>query len=192
MSRSWPRQPEPNPGQLLVSTPVTRDPNFDRTVLLMVDHDEKGSLGLVLNRPTDQPVPGGLSRWGDAADGADHLLAGGPVEPDALLAVGSRSPGHAGDPPDSAMMAVDHDLWMLDLTTDPGQLDPSIDELRIFTGYAGWGPGQLTAELGADGWWVLDRQPGDLVGGEALWARVLRRHRGLQRFATLPADPSHN
>lgn len=186
MDRAWPRQPEPEVGQFLLATPTTRDPNFDRTVVLMVEHAEPGSLGLVVNRITPQPVPGPVRHWVSATGHQDTLLAGGPVEIDALLGVARAARG-------AGLLPIDDELSMLDLATDADGID-ELERAWIFAGYAGWGAGQLANEIRLDGWWVADRLPGDLesIGQQDLWARIVRRQPGLERFATFPADPGLN
>ena len=76
-------------GRLLVATPPLVDANFDRSVVLMVDHDEEGAVGVVLNRPGAQSLPEPLDRWGDLLSPPTVLFHGGPVSPETLLALGS-------------------------------------------------------------------------------------------------------
>jgi len=157
-------------------------------VVLIIDHDEEGSLGLVTNRPTGAPLPSALDRWSDLDAVESQLFRGGPVEANAMLAVGTLGTNvtPAGARP------IDDQVSLLDLSGDATILVPHFASVRIFAGYAGWGAGQLSDELCGDGWWVLDREPDDLVAGPELWANVVGRTPGLQRFATLPADPTMN
>ncbi len=74
-------------GRLLVATPQLLDPHFDHTVVLLLDHDDDGTLGVVLNRPTGVGVVTVLSEWSDLVDGPPVLFEGGPVSPDAALAL---------------------------------------------------------------------------------------------------------
>ena len=80
---------EPRVGDLLVATPALLDPNFERTVVLILDLDENGALGVVLNRPSDVPVREVLPDWTDVAGNPDVLFQGGPVSTDSALAVGA-------------------------------------------------------------------------------------------------------
>src|SRR5690606_22310740 len=80
-------------GQLLVAAPSLLDPNFHRTVVLMLDHDENGALGLVLNRPSLTPVGEVLERWEELAAEPGLVHVGGPVEPTAVIALGGVAPG---------------------------------------------------------------------------------------------------
>ena len=74
-------------GRLLVATPALADPNFDRAVVLLLDHDEKGSLGVVLNRPTPVDVGDILEGWADLAGAPGVVFQGGPVSLDSALGV---------------------------------------------------------------------------------------------------------
>ena len=83
----------------------------------------------------------------------------------------------------------------MDLESDPAFVAPWLEQLRIFAGYAGWGPGQLEAEMEAGAWWALDAQEGDTFSDEPteLWRKVLRRQGGLLALASAyPPDPTLN
>lgn len=182
-------------GRLLVSTPRLADPNFVRTVVLLLDHDENGSLGVVLNRPSPVPVADVLEDWGDLATRPDVLFHGGPVSVDSALAVATLVPGQdpTGDP--VGFRRLFDDTGIVDLDTPPELLSGAIGQLRIFAGYAGWGVDQLVSEVEEGSWYVLPLEYGDLFGADpgALWARVLRRQPGeLAWVSTRPADPTMN
>src|SRR4029450_1172808 len=72
-------------GHLLVATPGLRDPNFERTVVLLVAHEEGGALGVVLNRATEVPVSEVLAGWGGLASEPAVVFEGGPVQPEAAI-----------------------------------------------------------------------------------------------------------
>jgi len=182
-------------GRLLVATPALVDPNFDHTVVLLLDIDEAGALGVVLNRPSGVPVVEILPDWADVASSPDVLFAGGPVSTDSALAVGilPRAAEAADDP--VGFRRLYGDVGIIDLDAPTEIVTPSLGGLRIFAGYAGWGSGQLEAELEADSWYVLPSRPGDLFGAdpEGLWSRVLRRQPGeLAWVSTRPMDPTLN
>jgi putative transcriptional regulator len=87
------------------------------------------------------------------------------------------------------------ELGTLDLEQDPDDLAPGVEAIRVFAGYAGWGPGQLEGEIDAGAWFVLAAEPGDVMSDdpEQLWKRVLRRQGGkLALVAAFPDDPSTN
>ncbi len=165
----------PGPGVLLVATPLLGDPNFSRSVVLLLQHDAEGSLGVVLDRPTTIAVDEYLPDWGPVAAPPAVVFHGGPV--DAEVGIG---------------VCLKHgSIEVVQLDTEP--LDNA--SVRIFAGYAGWGPGQLEDELDEDAWFTIDFRPDDLLTDrpEELWTAVLRRQPGhLAFYATYPADPMQN
>ncbi|MFD6420088.1 YqgE/AlgH family protein [Streptomyces sp. NPDC060194] len=183
-------------GRLLVATPDLGDPNFTRTVVLVLDHDAKGSLGVVLNRPTPVGVADILDGWAELAGEPGVVFQGGPVALDSALAVGVLPGGRAGDPVRTAGWRRVHGaIGVVDLDSPPELLAPVLGALRVFAGYAGWGPGQLRRELDAGAWYVVAAEPGDVSSPapETLWRAVLRRQRTrLAMVATYPDDPSLN
>jgi putative transcriptional regulator len=159
-------------GQLLVAAPSLIDPNFRRTVVLILEHTGEGALGLVLNRPTDVT--------------AGHA---GPVQPGAVIALGEYV---EQPPPDRSLIGP---VAALDLDEDAEELAGRLSRARLFAGYAGWGDGQLDGEVEGEDWITLPALPGDVFGEEheQLWNRVLRRKGGrFQLIATMPEDPSLN
>ena len=184
-------------GCLLVATPVLTDPNFHRTVILVVEHEaEEGTLGVVLNRPTDVPVDRVLDTWSELVTGPSVVFKGGPVAPNSALAIG-QVPGDAEPLGWHALdgAAAVSRLGLVDLDAPPDLLAPAIDRLRVYAGYAGWAPGQLKAEIDEGAWYVVAAEPTDAFAGqpEGLWADVLRRQGGEMAFtATFPDDPSQN
>jgi putative transcriptional regulator len=179
-------------GRLIVATPAMLDPNFSRTVVLLLDHDEDGALGLVLNRATEVPVEEVLPGWGGVVDPPAVLFGGGPVEPGAVIGLGrarSDSGPREWEPIVGRLRAVDP-------TMDPALVPTEVDAVRIFAGYAGWSPGQLEAELEQDAWFVLDSDAEhDPFSDEPdnLWNRVFARQTGeLRLLTTYPDDPSMN
>jgi putative transcriptional regulator len=183
---------EPAAGRLLVASPTLLDPNFVRTVVLLLDHDGEGTLGVVLNRPTTVPVASVLPGWATTVDKPPVLFDGGPVSGDSALAV--TCVPEAGEDP-VGFRRLFGPTGMVDLDTPLEVLAPAMTRMRIFAGYAGWGGGQLDAELEEGSWYVVAAETADIFAeapGE-LWRQVLRRQRGpLAWVATMPLDPSHN
>ncbi|MCX5343238.1 YqgE/AlgH family protein [Streptomyces sp. R-74717] len=178
-------------GRLLVATPALADPNFDRAVVLLLDHDEEGSLGVVLNRPTPVGVGDILTSWAGLTGEPDVVFQGGPVSLDSALGV-AVIPGDEGP---LGWRRVYGAIGLVDLEAPPELLAAALGSLRIFAGYAGWGPGQLETELGEGAWYVVESEPGDVSSPrpEHLWRAVLRRQRSeLAMIATYPDDPSLN
>ncbi len=183
-------------GRLLVATPMLGDPNFRRTVVLVVEHEpEQGTLGVVLNRPTKVPVGQVLEPWTELATDPSVVFTGGPVSPTSALAL-AHVPGtdepvgwHPLEGPAVAR------LGLIDLDAPPGLLAAAIVSLRVYTGYAGWSAGQLQAEIQEGAWYVLPAEPSDAFCAEPgqLWPAVLRRQGGeLAYVATYPDDPGLN
>ncbi|WP_329217810.1 YqgE/AlgH family protein [Streptomyces sp. NBC_01485] len=182
-------------GRLLVATPVLADPNFDRAVVLLLDHDEKGSLGVVLNRPTPVGVSDILEGWADFTGEPGVVFQGGPVSLDSALGIAVIPGGPAVDGTPLGWRRVHGAIGLVDLEAPPQLLAPALGSLRIFAGYAGWGPGQLQDELEEGAWYVVDSEPGDVSCPfpERLWREVLRRQRSeLAMVATYPDDASLN
>jgi putative transcriptional regulator len=175
-------------GQLLIAGPGLLDPNFWRTVVLIVEHSDGGALGLVLNRPSETTVGEAVSELEQLLDVDDPLYVGGPVQPSALIVLAEFE-----QPDEAALIAFD-DIGVL---ASGAQEDPSliVRRGRAFVGHAGWGPGQLDDEVDR-GDWILEpavrddaftRTPTDL------WSTVLTRKGGSYALvARMPPDPSVN
>jgi putative transcriptional regulator len=188
---------DPKAGRLLVATPMLGDPNFKRTVVLVVEHEvTEGTLGVVLNRPTQVSVGQVLEQWTDLVSEPSVVFRGGPVSPSSALAL-ALVPGK--DEP-LGWRALDGApslarLGLLDLDAPPSVLAPAIQSLRVYAGYAGWSPGQLQAEIDEGAWHVVTAEPGDVFAAspDALWRMVLHRQEGdLAFLATYPDDPGLN
>lgn len=184
-------------GRLLVATPALLDPNFHRTVVLLLDVDDTGALGVVLNRPSEVPVSSILPAWSEQVPQPDVIFAGGPVATDSALAV-----AHVDDQSvrgeDAELVGfrpVYENTGIVDLDTPAELIATAVVGMRVFAGYAGWGPGQLQAECLEGSWVTVDSQPGDVFGHdpERLWTVVLRRQPGeLAWLSTAPLDPTVN
>ena len=182
----------PTKGRLLLATPPLEDPNFDRTVIYVLEHHDEGALGLVLNRPIDEQLTEPLDAWVTLQSDPSQIFAGGPVEPDALIAL-ARTTGEVDD--EDHLAPLNADIASADLSADPVLISSTISALRVFRGYAGWGPGQLDGEIDAGAWMVLDTEPGDVFTDhpDDLWRTVLRRQPGrLAWLATAPDDLAVN
>ncbi len=178
-------------GRILLATPALDDPNFERAVILVLDHDEDGALGVVLNKASQVEVGDTLEGWVELAADPAVVFGGGPVEPTAIVALGSSSVGVAPD----GWTPILERIRLVDLDQDPALAAADLDHVRVFAGYAGWAPGQLEDEILQGAWFALDAQPGDVFtdAPDGLWRTVLRRQPDeLRLLATFPADPSLN
>lgn len=181
----------PVTGSLLVASATLVDPNFARCVLLVLDSEPGGTLGVTLNRPSATPVGEVLETWQDMTTTPGTLFHGGPVGPDAALALGAMR----GEPPPSGWQPLTGSLGMVDLDTDPEDFLGRLTALRVYAGYAGWSAGQLEAEIAEGSWHVVPSTPADLFSPtpDRVWADVLRRQDApLSLLATLPQDVTMN
>lgn len=181
----------PLTGQLLVATPRLLDPNFYRAVLFVLDSDEDGSLGVVINRPSQLPLSVVLPAWAEAVSAPPLLFSGGPVSEEAALAVGLAF----GDGPTLGFKRLTGCYGLVDLDLVPAALLSELSGVRVFSGYAGWGEGQLEAEIAEGSWYVVDALPSDVLSEhpDQLWRAVLRRQPGEMAYvATFPDDPTMN
>lgn len=177
-----------------MAAPGLRDPNFHRTVVLVIDHRETGTLGVVLNRPSEVPVDEVLPSWGPHATRPQSLYVGGPMEQRAALCVAALPAGVDAANLDG-VIGVRGALALVDLDSDPDLLVPQVRGLRVFAGYAGWDAGQLDVEIGRGDWVVAPALADDVLApaGVDVWGRVLRRQgMPLALLATYPDEPTHN
>jgi len=178
-------------GRLLVAAPGMLDPNFDRTVVLLLEHSADGAVGVVLNRPSDTDVSDPLPAWADVAAPPAVVFTGGPVVPDGALALGRAGEGAEPD----HWTPLFGGLGLVQLDDAAAGPRVGVDRLRVFAGHAGWTSGQLEAEVAAGGWIVVDAEADDAFAADPvdLWRRVLARQPGrLAWFANCPPDPRVN
>jgi putative transcriptional regulator len=179
-------------GRLLVAQPSLRDPNFERTVVLVLEHGEDGAIGVVLNRPSEFGVDGALPNWAALASAPAVVFIGGPVVEAGTAICLARARAEA---PDEVFKPVLEGVGTLDVNRAPEELGSAIEEVRVYAGYAGWTAGQLEGEIEAGGWFVVDARPVDgfTSDPERLWHAVLGRQPGeMGWFATFPPDITMN
>lgn len=177
-------------GQLLIAGPRLIDPNFWRTVVLVVDHSEEGAFGLVLNRPSETSVGESVPELAALIDPDEPLFIGGPVQPSTVITV-----GRFNDIGDAALAAFD-DIGVLGTGGPPMQdLAEHVVSARAFVGHSGWGPGQLDDELESGDWILEPARRRDVFSDSPreLWSDVLTRKGGSYALvARMPMDPSLN
>ena len=182
------------PGTLLVAAPSLLDPNFRRTVVYVVEHRQRGSLGVVLNRPSEVALQDVLPAWAPLSSQPPSVFVGGPVDAKTALCLAAL---RAGQQPNGAdgLVAVSGPVALVNLDGDPEALAPRVRGLRVFAGYAGWDAGQLVGEIGRGDWFVVPALPDDVLTGRGpdLWSRVLRRQGApLALLSTFPLDTRHH
>jgi putative transcriptional regulator len=196
-------------GRLLVATPPLGDPNFDRTVIYVLEHSSVGAVGLVLNRTggiggraesTIREIPTALDdvdatltvleAWQPLLAPPRRMFVGGPVGDDSLIAL-AAGVGRSSE----TWGALTGSIGTVDLTVAPDEAAEQIERVRIFRGYSGWGPGQLDAELDEGAWMVFDAEDDDMFTDrpDLLWRAVVRRQGGrLAWIADAPDDITAN
>ncbi|WP_158853050.1 YqgE/AlgH family protein [Saccharothrix deserti] len=182
------------PGSLLVAAPSLTDSNFRRTVVYIIDHRGEGTLGVVLNRPSEVAVHDVLPAWGPHVTRPQAVYIGGPVEQKTALCLAALRTGE-----DLAslegVVGVHGPVALVDLDADPDALVEKVRGMRVFAGYSGWGEGQLDNEISRGDWIVVKGLPDDVLtpANVDLWGRVLRRQ-GMPTalLATFPTDIRRN
>lgn len=177
-------------GRLLVAAPTLDDPNFHRTVVLMLEHSPEGALGLVLNRPTELLAHDALPpELGEALPAGEYVHQGGPVQPEAVILLADFV-----DPAGAATLTFGS-VGIVDPGADVAGLGESVRAIRAFGGYAGWSDGQLEQEIADEAWIDATGIAADVFTDEPdrLWSAVLDRKGGSWRvLARLPEDPTLN
>ena len=180
-----------NKGDLLISEPFLADTNFERSVILLCEHNEEGSLGFVLNKPSLLTLQDVLE---EAVGSEQSLYTGGPVQQNTLHFVHRVS--QLQDGADDLGQGI---LWggnFEQLLSLMNTRQLMAEDIRFFVGYSGWAPGQLASELAEEAWIVYSRATGEHifdVPPERLWQEILRTMGGKYRmFSNYPIDPRLN
>jgi putative transcriptional regulator len=177
-------------GQLLIASPTLIDPNFQRTVVLVAEHDgESGAMGVVLNRAGDLEVSDAAPLLAGLVEPGATVHEGGPVQPAAVVILAQFEAGA------SAVVPVFDDVGFVAGDADFDALSPDLRRARVFAGLAGWSPGQLEAEIDREDWILEPARDDDVFteSPEALWGMVLERKGGsFALVARMPPDPSLN
>lgn len=182
----------PSVGELLVSSSGGSEQFFDSAVILLLDCDHEGALGVALNKLSPTELESVLPQWHGLLSPPKLLFAGGPVSPQSAICVAKLQ--EPTEEPLGWRQVVD-DIGLLHLDTPVELATGCFTDLRIFAGYAGWEPGQLEEELSRGAWIRMPRRDEDVFTADpaGLWRRVLRRHGGTPALlSTWPADPELN
>lgn len=172
-------------GSLLVATPGLLDPNFVRTVVLLLEHGPEGTVGVVLNRPSEVPVAEHLPEWEGYLTEPAVVFVGGPVMNEVAVGVGERGAGL-----DEEWTPVVGSVGPVDLGSGPEGVE-DLGRVRVYSGYAGWDGSQLELELAVGSWFVVPAEVSDVFTDrpDGLWREVLGRQPGrLALFANFPDD----
>jgi len=181
----------PECGDILISEPYLPDPNFERSVILLCEHNDEGSLGFVLNQPTEVKLTEVLEE-ANIKDSIVHI--GGPVQKETLHFIHSLKSPLKNDVQINEGVYWGGDFNSLLSAVNLGVVEPN--QVKFFIGYSGWSPGQLEEEIKAKSWIVCKKVTLDLVfnlESEQQWREVLVRMGGkFKMIANYPADPSLN
>jgi putative transcriptional regulator len=162
----------PDGGFLLVAKPSIQDPNFAHTVVLVALVPDGATLGVILNRPTKRSLADILPGDERLARFTEPLCIGGPVQATGLFALfrGTEAPGESFPMIGDVRFAI-HPATVEQLLRNPPEA------LRLFAGYAGWGPGQLDGELARGDWWTLQADVETIFRKDTgtLWEELSRR-----------------
>src|ERR1700754_85238 len=177
-------------GKLILASPVLRDPNFSRTVVLIAEHTDDGAMGLVLNRPAGSTVGEAVPDLSWLAGETEPVFVGGPVAETAVIVLAEF------ERPELAGALVEGDLGFIGSgADDPERLGGATRRARVFAGHAGWGPGQLEDELAEEAWIIEPPERPEIFteDPDGLWSQVLRRKgREFALLSTMPLDPTLN
>ena len=168
--------------------------DFARTVILLIDVTPEATFGVVLNRRSELAVHSVLPEWLPHVAKPQAIYVGGPLRPQAAIAVGMTSSGtFIEDHPELTRLA--NRLVHVNLQADPESVEGLLEGMRVFSGYAEWAPGQLDEEIERGDWYVAPALPTDVIAPAAadLYSDVLRRQpMPLPLFSTFPADLEDN
>lgn len=189
-AQSW--QLPPAAHRLLIAAPDLSDPEFFRTVVFLIEHDDTGSVGVIVNRPSHTPVGHILPEWQDVMTDPAVVFNGGPVQRDGALGLGRLKATSDAGP---GLRAVSGGLALVDLDAEVDAVSGSAASLRVFAGHAGWEVGQLEEEVARGGWFVVAGGLDDVFSAHpgTLWRSVLRRQPApLSLLSTFPVDVGLN
>lgn len=180
----------PQKGRLLISEPFLPDPNFERTVVLLCEHNEDGSFGFVLNKVSAVNLDDIIE---DVNNFSEPVHIGGPVQQDTLHFI-HKAPYLEGGQDLGNGLYWGGNFEQLMILIDSKQIDP--EDFKFFVGYSGWSEGQLEEELEANSWIVTPQASADIVFEQdldQLWKRVLKGLGGrYDVYSNYPTDPRLN
>lgn len=182
-------QLKPEKGRLLISEPFLPDPNFERTVVLLCEHNDDGAFGFVVNKPSILK----LNEIVEDIRFEDVAYVGGPVQQDTLHFL------HRNTSLENAVQIRDRIFWGGDFENLIAQIDTArlkSADIRFYLGYSGWGPGQLETELQEDSWIVCDYVTDELLFDtepSLIWKKALENMGGrFSVYSKYPSDPRLN
>ena len=172
-------------GSFLVASPIIGGAPFWQSVVLLLEHDETGAVGVILNAQTDARVDEHLPAVEDLATEPKSIFVGGPVQNDVAIVL---------------VRSFDADFIRPSALGDIGLVDPDalpadVQDLRVYSGYAGWDPDQLESEIEEGAWWVVPGDRDDVFthDPQSMWERVVTTAPGrIPLHRTYPLDVTTN
>ncbi|MDO5511520.1 YqgE/AlgH family protein [Corynebacterium sp.] len=185
---------EPEPGMLLVAAPGMLSDEFNRSVVLIIEHNEHLTFGVNLASRSDLAVFNVMPDWLPAVAKPQALYIGGPLNQQSVVGLAMTKAGvDMEEAPQLNRLA--NRLAHVDLRAEPGDIADLVEGMRLFAGYAEWAPGQLEDEIERGDWFLTPALPTDVIvpGRTDLWGDVMRRQQApLPLFSTFPADLADN
>lgn len=182
----------PEKGRILIAEPFLAGSYFNRAIVLLVSHDEKGAVGFILNKKIDFPVEEVI---GNFPDFDADVYIGGPVNADSLYFIHSL-----GDEIEGSIHVKDNIYWggnfeLIKKMIKNGQIKP--DQIRFFLGYSGWDDGQLEEELNEDSWLVSEIEESNAMvpgsSSRSMWIKAVRELGGKYLlWEHFPENPTLN
>ncbi|MDA0589687.1 MAG: YqgE/AlgH family protein [Planctomycetota bacterium] len=182
-------------GRFLIAANHLRDSNFYKTVVLLLEHNDDGAMGLVINRPMDVSVSSALSKHFDIPDCKHFLYCGGPVEPNALLILHNSQAYDQEHSPVVPGVYVGTSPDVFDKVVDAADDPDSTFSFQIFSGYSGWGAGQLESEIDRGDWFALPAESSFFFRPEPyeIWEDTLEAfHKSHRILPDQPDNPEWN
>ena len=185
---------EPEPGMLLVAAPGMLSDEFNRSVVLIIEHNEHLTFGVNLASRSDLAVFNVMPDWLPAVAKPQALYIGGPLNQQSVVGLAMTKAGVDMDEAPQLNRLANR-LAHVDLRAEPGDIAGLVEGMRLFAGYAEWAPGQLDEEIERGDWYITPALPTDVIvpGRTDLWGEVMRRQQApLPLFSTFPADLADN
>lgn len=180
-------------GKILISEPFTRDFYFKRSVVVLVEHNNEGTIGFILNKRVEIPLSDVLK---DFPKFNSRLSIGGPVKPDTVYFIHSL-----GDLIPNSLHVIDDLYWGGDFMELKNSIELGIvnpGQIRFFVGYSGWHPKQLDKEISENFWLVSDLSIKEMMSYSSsdqnkLWRMSIEQFGGkYQLWTTFPENPELN
>jgi putative transcriptional regulator len=173
--------------RFLIATRSLRDPNFHRSVVLMLEHNDSGAMGLIVNHPSKGTVHDAISQHFDIPDNGDLLYVGGPVEANSLLLLHNAEDigGDNSIVPGVFVGGSEEAFEEVARRASAGDTDL---RYRVYSGYSGWGKRQLDGEVSRNDWLDLPATAEQVFGDDpyALWDDLVREYRATRPIVPLP------